>query len=205
MPEDRTAAEGRVPGASAGHREDVPRADGRTARGVLRRRVLIDATLALLTREGVGGISHRAVAAEAGVAAASVRYHFGTIDELLVAATRTATEEWAATLTGHDPAEHLAVLAAFLADESRHHRERAVAEFELYLLAARRPALRPAALGWLDVAIGPLADGLDDVGRRAFAAVLDGVCLHGLLSGEPPGAADVEAVLRRVVDLPAAR
>lgn len=181
----------------AGVRPLPPVADGRTARGAVRRRALLDATLAVLARDGVGGISHRAVAGEAGVAAASVRYHFGSIDELLVAAITTATEEWAASLSGHDPDDHLGVLAAFLADESRRHRERAVAEFELYLLAARRPALRPAALAWLEVAIGPLGDALDDVGRRVLAATLDGVCLHGLMTDDPPDAATFETTLRR--------
>ncbi|WP_026912519.1 TetR/AcrR family transcriptional regulator [Patulibacter minatonensis] len=174
--------------------------DGRVARGDESRRRLLAATLTVMEQGGVAAVSHRAVAAEAGVAAASVRYHFGSIDDLLVAAMTTATEEWAATLAGHAPDTHLGRLAAFLADESLHHRERAVAEFELYLLAARRPALRPAALAWLGVAIGPLADGLDDVGRRTFAAVLDGICLHGLLADDPPDAATIEAVLRRVCE-----
>lgn len=176
-----------------------PREDGRTARGATRRRALIDATLTLLAREGVGGISHRGVAREADVAAASVRYHFGTIDDLLVAAITTATEEWAASLSDHDPEEHLAAVSRFLADESRHHRERAIAEFELYLLAARRPALRPAALAWLGVVIGPLGASLDEIGRRTVAAVLDGICLHGLLADDPPDAATIEAVLRRAI------
>ncbi|MEV4421586.1 TetR family transcriptional regulator [Patulibacter sp. NPDC049589] len=192
MPDPTTTPARRPASATA-----VPE-DGRAARGAVRRRALIDATLAVLARDGVGGVSHRAVAGHAGVAAASVRYHFGTIDELLVAAITTATEEWAATLAGHEPEDHLKALAAFLADESRHHRERAVAEFELYLLAARRPALRPAALAWLEVAIGPLGVGMDEVDRRAFAALLDGVCLHGLMTDDPPDAAEVEAVLRRL-------
>jgi DNA-binding transcriptional regulator YbjK len=174
-----------------------PARDGRVARGDERRRRLLAATLTVMERGGVAAVTHRAVAGEAGVAVASVRYHFGSIDDLLVAAMTTATEEWAATLAGHDAATHLQHLAAFLADESRHHRERAVAEFELYLLAARRPALRPAALAWLEVAIGPLGDGLDDLGRRTLAAAVDGICLHGLLADDPPDAATIEAMLRR--------
>jgi TetR/AcrR family transcriptional regulator, regulator of biofilm formation and stress response len=191
------SADGRS-AAGAGPRAAEVAADGRVARGDESRRRLLAATLRVMEQGGVAAVSHRSVAAEAGVAAASVRYHFGGIDDLLVAAMTTATEEWAATLRDRDEPTHLGRLAAFLADESLHHRERAVAEFELYLLAARRPALRSAAVAWLDVAIGPLADGLDDVGRRAFAAVLDGTCLHGLLADDPADATTIEAVLRRV-------
>jgi DNA-binding transcriptional regulator YbjK len=188
------------PGGPGG---DAAAGDGRVARGAVRRRALIDATLTLVERGGVPADSHRAVAAEARVAAASVRYHFGSIDDLLLAALATSTEEWADALRGHDVDAHLAALAAFLADDSAQHRARALAEYELYLLAARRPALRPAALGWLDVAVGPLGPDLDDLGRRALAAALDGLCMQGLLADDPPDAATVEAVLRRAAGLPA--
>lgn len=202
------AGDGRVADAgrsavAGGVADEVPRTeDGRVARGAARRRALIDATLTVMERGGVAAVTHRAVAGEAGVAAASVRYHFGTIDDLLIAALSTATEEWAALLRGHGPDTHLAAVAAFLVDGSVHHRERAVAEFELYLLAVRRPVLRPAALAWLEVAIGPLHDRLDEIGRRALSAAIDGVCLHGLLDDHPPDAATVEAVLRRAAGLP---
>jgi DNA-binding transcriptional regulator YbjK len=179
--------------------------DGRRSRGAVRRRELVDATLRLLERDGADGVTHRAVGREAGVSAASVGYHFAGIDDLLVSAMVVATEEWTATLPpagGETPDDdgddaYLRRLATVLADDVREHRRRVVAEYELYLLAARRPALRPAATAWLEAAVGPLATGLDDTGRRMLLAVLDGICLQGLLVDDPPGDATILAVLRR--------
>jgi DNA-binding transcriptional regulator YbjK len=166
----------------------------------VRRRELVDATLRLMERDGAAGVTHRAVGREAGVSAASVGYHFAGIDDLLVSAMVVATEEWTASLPAGDDADddaYLRRLATVLADDVREHRRRIVAEYELYLLAARRPVLRPAATAWLEAAIGPLAAGLDDVGRRTLLAVVDGVCLQGLLTDDPPGPDTILAVLRR--------
>lgn len=62
-------------------------ADGRRRRGETSRRVILDAASDLITRDGVGGLTHRAVAEQAGVPLARVGYHFPTIDDLMVAAT----------------------------------------------------------------------------------------------------------------------
>ncbi|MGP0029392.1 MAG: TetR/AcrR family transcriptional regulator [Acidimicrobiales bacterium] len=50
------------------------------------RRALLDAAEELLISQGVAGITTRKVADRAGVNQALVHYHFGTIEELLVAA-----------------------------------------------------------------------------------------------------------------------
>ncbi len=53
------------------------------------RRLLIDATVSVLAREGFGGTSARTVAAEAGGTNGLIFYHFGSMNGLLAA---TATE-----------------------------------------------------------------------------------------------------------------
>jgi AcrR family transcriptional regulator len=52
---------------------------------------LLDATIATLRTQGIAGISARTIAGTAGVNQALVFYHFGSVDELLVAACTTAT------------------------------------------------------------------------------------------------------------------
>jgi len=57
------------------------------------KRRLIDGALQAIRVHGIAGVSARTVAAAAGVNQALVFYHFGTVDELLAAACRTATAE----------------------------------------------------------------------------------------------------------------
>jgi DNA-binding transcriptional regulator YbjK len=173
--------------------------DGRRARGEVRRQALIAATLRVLERDGAAGVSHRAVAAEAGVPTASVGYHFDGIDDLLVSALVQSTEEWAARLAATSTGSPVGDLAQALTEDAREHKGLIVAEYELYLLAVRRPALRPAATAWLDAALGAAGEGLDDVGRRTMVAVLDGICLGSLVQDAPPDAATVRAVLERAL------
>jgi TetR/AcrR family transcriptional regulator, regulator of biofilm formation and stress response len=175
------------------------KSDGRLARGAARRKALIDAAYTIAGRDGIGGLSHRSLARESGVAVASVSYHFGTIDDLLVAAMTQGTADWAEALAAAPEGGGAAFLAQHLAAEFGSHRPRALAEYEMYLLAARRPALRDAASAWMDVAMRPVSQGLDDVGRAVLESVIGGVFLQSLLAEEPPTAARIEAVLSRAL------
>lgn len=56
-------------------------------------------------------------------------------------------------------------------------------EYELYLAALRRPALRPVAAEWVQDLAEPLARRTDPVTARALVALVDGICLQVLLTG----------------------
>jgi AcrR family transcriptional regulator len=60
------------------------------------RRALLDAAERVLEREGVGALSLRAVAREAGVSAAAPYHHFKDKDDLLAAAARAGFEKMTA-------------------------------------------------------------------------------------------------------------
>lgn len=57
------------------------------------RRKLIDGTISTLRDKGITGTSARAIATAAGVNQALVFYHFGSVTDLIDAASREATEE----------------------------------------------------------------------------------------------------------------
>src|SRR6478672_12155649 len=77
--------------------------DGRRLRGETSRARILGAATSVISRDGLGALTHRAAADAAGVPLARVAYHFPKIDDLLEA----AAGEY---LAGFDA--HLAALAA---------------------------------------------------------------------------------------------
>lgn len=172
-----------------------------------RRQRIIDAALRVVGRSGIGGLSHRTVAAEADVPLGSTTYHFASLDELLVAALRQANEGFGAALResgaltdpGRDVAEEL---ARWMGEWLRGERTGVELEYELYLAALRRPALRPVAAEWADSVTEVLARRTDPVTARALVALMDGVCLQTLLTDAPYDEAYAREMLTRVLTGP---
>jgi len=159
--------------------------DRRRRKGDRRRRVLLDATLRVVAAHGVAGVSQRAVAAAAGLPPSTVFYYFPTVDDLLVAALIADNDRCVADLTA---ITGMAALAALIADYARPGR----AQWELWLMAARRPELRGEIDRWY-AALDALAATLvaDPAARPAFTAAVEGLLLRASL-----GPVDTAAVLR---------
>jgi DNA-binding transcriptional regulator YbjK len=152
-----------------------------------RRQRITDAAIRVVGRDGIAGLSHRTVAAEADVPLGSTTYHFATLEELLVAALRQANEGFGRVLAELLPDDGRGDLAAELARALGQwlggDRTGVELEYELYLAALRRPALRPVAAEWTDQAAALLARRTDPVTARALLALMDGICLQVLLTG----------------------
>ncbi|MEU3061371.1 TetR family transcriptional regulator [Streptomyces subrutilus] len=152
-----------------------------------RRQRIVDAALRVVGSRGIAGLSHRTAAAEADVPLGSTTYHFATLDDLLVAALRQANEGFARAvadspdLAGPD-ADLAAGLARLLGRSLTADRGRAELEYELYLAALRRPALRPVAAEWCGAVAEALEPRTDPGTARALAAVMDGIGLQVLLT-----------------------
>ena len=170
-----------------------------TAKGEARRRLLLDAVLRLLEREGPAAITHRAVAAEAGVPLAAATYYFASIDDLMMSALRSATadqNQLFETLARGD----LRGFAASLIDWAIDGRAMAIAQYELMFLAMHRPALRDDAEQWyaaLGRAITELGLGVER--SRVAALALDGLALQMLWRGEPSTVDAAETAIREIV------
>ncbi|MBQ0830357.1 TetR/AcrR family transcriptional regulator [Streptomyces tagetis] len=155
-----------------------------------RRQRIIDAAIRVVGRKGIAGLSHRTVAAEADVPLGSTTYHFATLDELLVAALRQANEGFATVVAEHpalaDPHSDLAgALAGMLGDWLAGDRTGVELEYELYLAALRRPALRPVAAEWAEDVSALLSHRTEPATARALVALMDGICLQVLLTDAP--------------------
>ncbi|MEU7005795.1 TetR family transcriptional regulator [Streptomyces sp. NPDC046332] len=156
-----------------------------------RRQRIIDAALRVVGARGIAGLSHRTVAAEADVPLGSTTYHFASLDELLVAALRQANEGFGRQLResralggpGTDSdADLAACLARLMGEWIGGARTGVELEYELYLAALRRPALRPVAAEWTDAVTEALSRRTDPTTVRALVALMDGICLQVLLT-----------------------
>jgi DNA-binding transcriptional regulator YbjK len=190
-------------------------ADGvaRYARGAQRRSALIEAAARLLLEQGLVALSHRAVAARAGLPLASTTYYFNSADDLRDAALHHIAEGWArragavvdglpARLDHAGAAE--AVVAIIGADAPS---QQMLLMYERYLEAGRHERLRPVVVAWN----GRLKDLVREVMDRAdlpagedqaglVLAVADGVAVTALAEGAQPDTA-VRAALDRVFAL----
>ncbi|MFJ3668623.1 TetR/AcrR family transcriptional regulator [Streptomyces sp. NPDC090106] len=169
-----------------------------------RRQRIIDAAIRVVGAKGLSGLSHRSAAAEADVPLGSTTYHFSTLDELMVAALRQANEGFAKVVAARggleDPAADLAgELAGWMGEWLAGDRTGVELEYELYLAALRRPALRPVAAEWAEDLAALLTPRTDPVTARALVALMDGICLQVLLTDRPYDEGYARDVLSRVI------
>jgi DNA-binding transcriptional regulator YbjK len=170
-----------------------------------RRERIARAAITVVGERGVEALTHRAVAATAGVPLGSTTYHFATLDDLLEVALHVAAEDnvlrlraWEAALpAGADIAAALADLA--IQSLSGEERPRTVVEYELYIAALHRPRLRTASFAW-DAAMAELfASRTDPLTGQLLAATFCGLVMQALLADPPPDRAEVEALFRRAM------
>ncbi|WP_019068388.1 TetR/AcrR family transcriptional regulator [Streptomyces hokutonensis] len=159
-----------------------------------RRPQLIKAAIDLMTREGVAAGSTRAIAAELGVAQATVHYTFGTKEGLYRAVMDQLTQDLVAQVERAAPAdggfeETASVLAAALWRTVREQPASHQLLAELTMFALRTPALKESLethyRGWTEVTARliteaaertgqPLAQPVDTI-ARFFLAGFDGL------------------------------
>jgi TetR/AcrR family transcriptional regulator, regulator of biofilm formation and stress response len=175
--------------------------DGRRRKGERRRRLLIEATMRVIERAGAAAVSQRAVAQEAGVPPSAVTYYFPAVDDLLVAALTACNDDYLQRLDEcAATADPLAGLAALIAASTGARRAHIAAEYELFLLAARRPGLQAELARWtaaVDAFLAPHVPG--PIERAGVVAAVDGLFLRCFCAPEPPGAGAVHAILRGLV------
>jgi TetR/AcrR family transcriptional regulator, regulator of biofilm formation and stress response len=161
-------------------------------RGEARREAILRATLSVIAAHGTDGVTHRAVAAEAGLPLSATTYWFDSRDELLEETLRFAAREETGRLERIvldlaprelDVAGWADALSEFLVSEIEADPERHLALYELGIEAARNPALRPEVQAMhaaqLKLAeLGARAAGSDDPAADAPIIV---AALFGLL------------------------
>ena len=156
-----------------------------------RRAEIADAAIATLARDGMRGLTHRAVDRAAGLPEGSASYYFRTRQALLQATVERLAELDTAEMlpstglpvqSGHELDAFALAAASIIDNWLTTGRERQLARYELALEATRRPELRDALVASgaairAMVASQFAAAGIRQPGRRAadFVAFVDGL------------------------------
>jgi TetR/AcrR family transcriptional regulator, regulator of biofilm formation and stress response len=160
----------------------------RSSKGERTRQAILDAALRVVARGGVGEVTHRRVAAEAGVPLGATTYYFSSKDDLLRETLRHGAQsesEFPAAV-----AEDAVALASTLAGDLGSYlddRPHALATYEVFLAAARDPQMADAAEAWtgasrrqLEPALASLGSTHSELDARVVTAALDGLGLEQL-------------------------
>jgi DNA-binding transcriptional regulator YbjK len=190
-----------------------------TDKGRARRSSIVEAAADLLTDGGPPAVTHRAVAAKAGVPLGSTTYYFADRDELLAAAierarttdvsrARAAAEAEAADDPDPDRATGRPGLARRLVDVVVGHGrladpDRVTAHYQRFLGAALTAAGHTSVRRWNRELRDAVAAALDRHGRTAVSAdvvlaLVDGCVLAWLV--EEAHDEGTEALVTRVLD-----
>lgn len=171
-----------------------------------RRRAILDAATALVAEHGVAALTHRAIAARAGVPLGSTTQHFASIDELREAALQQladeidealkAIEPFVAEIT-EDPSRAVTEILAFLHDRRAVH-----AEIALITSGTTDPRVRALALRWNDRLIEMLTDHIGRPAAVALSVYLDGATVHAGLREEPLSREDLTRAFLALSHLP---
>jgi AcrR family transcriptional regulator len=146
---------------------------------------LLDAALDLLGSGGANTLTVRAAEDAAGLPHGSVRHHFGDRAGLVRALfDHLAEREGAAVPAGDNGGDPAAAIAAAIGHRLGPGRTLTLARYELFLLAARDPALRPPLVAARDRFVALAAARVGAEAAPAVVAAIDGLVLDALVRGE---------------------
>ena len=164
------------------------------------REAIVAATVRVVAREGVSAVTHRRVAAEAGVSLSSTTWHFADKGDILIAALRWTAGREVARIAAiaerlgteeFDPAAWAEALADWLLEQVHRERDVAVALYRLQIELLGRPEARQVHEDW-DASLRTLGERVlassgtitPDLDIRLVVAALDGLRLNVLIAGE---------------------
>jgi DNA-binding transcriptional regulator YbjK len=156
-----------------------------------RRDQLLRAAIVLIAEGGTRAVTHRRVAAQAGLPPASTTYYFDSIGQLteealrLHVAERVAELQALTELAAHGGRTVEEIAQRFADSLAGRAYDVTIGQFEVYLEAARHPALRQSVISALDAFEQLATSTLAALGARkpesaaaAFVALIDGFALH---------------------------
>jgi TetR/AcrR family transcriptional regulator, regulator of biofilm formation and stress response len=165
-----------------------------------RRERIVAAALDVLARDGVAGITHRAIGAAADVPLGSITYHFATLDDIVRLAFETHVHKLASRfetrLASCDSAVDVieCIVLAITDDLAANPNELAVT-YELYGDAVRRGETKQLTQQWMVRAEDALAQHFDRPTARLVDVVIEGLMVHMSIAQQQISRDEVRALL----------
>lgn len=169
---------------------------------VARRRAIVAAAADLIVEIGITHLTHRRVAARAGVPLGSTTHYFASLDDLRGEALHILGDRIDADLSAlretlADCQDVPATLArwctSYFQDRTRMHTETA-----FYVAGVEHPELRPLTRRWFDGIVAALGTRTDAAAARSIALYLDGALLHATLQDTPVGEDELAEAIARL-------
>jgi AcrR family transcriptional regulator len=177
------------------------------------RQALIDATVRVVARKGLRGLTYRQVADEAGVTYGLVSHHFGSREALVQETLEYVFRASIALSFLQRPASGVDDFGRGLAEAIAATEDQQVFEYEMGLEARRRPEMLAELRAVYDEYVTLVERQLRAIGvdrERSFArlifAALDGLVLQQVFFGRPDetdaGIEELRTVLELLADRP---
>ena len=165
-----------------------------------RKERIVESALVVLARDGVAGITHRAIGLVADVPLGSITYHFATLDDIISLAFQTHVDRLATRFearlasctSGSDLIE--CIVLAITDDLAAHPNELAVT-YELYGDAVRRADNKRLTQQWMVRAEDALAQYFDRATARLVDVVIEGLMVHMSIAQQPISKDEVRTLL----------
>ncbi|HTX07376.1 MAG TPA: TetR family transcriptional regulator [Solirubrobacteraceae bacterium] len=175
----------------------------RLPHGAERRARIVEAAISVIANEGVEALSHRRVAAAAGVPRSATTYYFESLEDLRWAAVEeivradldAMNELFNAAPADSDLSELLGRFAwTWLKD-----RKVAMATLEIVSSGARRESIRELADTWTSAWIAALEPRVGPVRARTAIYAAFGWCQHALIQKRRPSLDEVITIMRQAL------
>lgn len=178
----------------------------RRANDPQRREKIIAATLEAIKEHGIHAVTHRKIAAIAGVPLGSLTYYFSGIDELLNEAFSQFTDmmsvQYQAFFDGVTDAQN----ACQAITEMIHSAQVTTSEnmalmYQLYAFASRKPALKIVMQNWMQRSQQTLTQWFEPGTARALDAFIEGMTLHFVTDRTPLAQQEILMMVMRIAGL----
>ncbi|SEG90022.1 DNA-binding transcriptional regulator YbjK [Thermomonospora echinospora] len=155
-----------------------------------RRDRLIDAARTVIAERGVAGTTHREIARVADVPLGSMTYHFASLEEVLIEAFTRHADAVAGVFderleAAWDRDAAIEAVITLVSEDLLGSQHDLVLTVELYVAAARNPALRAVTQAWMQRSRQALERHFDATTARELDALIEGLVLHSALSTDP--------------------